>query len=70
MHKHVTCSEHSLTFFVSAAPFPHYPFLSPQGVFSLPLLVPVPGTSDSVHIYIGHVNHFQSLPFCLLPVLL
>lgn len=39
----------------------HCPFLSPQGVFPLPLFVPVPGTSDSVCINTGHVNHFQSL---------
>lgn len=69
MNKHATCSKHSLTFLIwsiylltfSAATFPHYPFLSPQGVFSLPLFVPVPGTSDSVYIYIGQVNHFKSL---------
>lgn len=38
----------------------HCPFLSPQGVFPLPLFVPVPGTSDSVCINTD-VNHFQSL---------
>lgn len=46
--------EYYLPTFTAATSSP-YPFLFPQEASSLPSFVPIPGTSDSARLYIGHV---------------